>query len=58
MSQPESHIRAAQRFKNFWSNVSNIEVAKTVPDTTQRAIVRGMEHAYGKEHEETGDSSG
>lgn len=49
MSQPESHIKALQRFKNFWSNVSKINVGRDVPVDTQLAIVRGTEKAYGEE---------
>lgn len=49
MSQPESHIRAMQRFKSFWASVSKITVGRDVPVETQIAIVRGTEKSYGEE---------
>lgn len=49
MANPESHIKAMQRFKNFWSSVSKITVGRDVPVDTQLAIVRGTEKAYGEE---------
>jgi len=44
-----SHLRVLKRFANFWSNVSKLRISDSVPDATQDAIVRGYEHAYGKE---------
>jgi hypothetical protein len=51
MLAPESHIRTMQRFKSLWSSVSKLKVGKDVPDTTQAAIIRGYEKAYGPEEQ-------
>lgn len=47
LAQWRTNLAEHNRFYNFWSNVSQIKIAKTVPDKISRMIVEAMERVRG-----------